>query len=383
MAAFTGRNAGQVVFTGSSHRSLAESICRRSGIRLGDCDVTNFANGEIQIDIKESVRGKNVFIIQTGSGPSMNIAVMELLILSYACKTSSAARIVAVMPYLPYSRQSRMRKRGSIACKLVAQMMKRSGVGHLITMDLHQKEIQGFFDFPVDNLRASPFLIQYIRDNIPDYRNAVLVARHPGAARRATSYSERLGLAIAVVHGDYRFQEKEKEEDGRDSPPPSQTPSPTNDSVQKSKAERKESSSFTYSIGRPLTPSGGVDTESGGMATVNVVGDVGGRISIIVDDEIDDIDDIISVAKTLKERGSYKIYAMATHGIFDESTLESLESSPIDEVVVTNTLPAEELASKCDKIKIVDVSVMLGEAIRRIHNDESMSYLFRDVPLGD
>jgi ribose-phosphate pyrophosphokinase len=145
---------------------------------------------------------------------------MELLIMSYACKTSCALKIIAVVPYLPYSKQSRLRKRGSIPCKLLAQMMKKSGISHVITMDLHQKEIQGFFDFPIDNLRASPFLLQYIKENIPDYCNAVIVARHPDTAKRVTSYAERLGLGIAVIHGNPPARGQSEDDDGRHSPPP-------------------------------------------------------------------------------------------------------------------------------------------------------------------
>merc|ERR1712002_954454 len=127
-----------------------------------------------------------------------------MLIMAYACKTSSARKIIGVIPYLPYCKQSKMRKRGAIVSKLLAQMISKAGFSHLITMDLHQKEIQGFFDIPVDNLRASPFLIQYIQEKVPDYRNAVIVARHPGAVKRASSIAERLRLGIAVVHGEHR-----------------------------------------------------------------------------------------------------------------------------------------------------------------------------------
>lgn len=143
---------------------------------------------------------------------------MELLIMAYACKTSSAKSIVGVIPYLPYSKQCKMRKRGCIVTKLLAKMMCKSGLTHVITMDLHQKEIQGFFDCPVDNLRASPFLLQYIQENIPDYRNSVVVARNPAATKKATSYAERLRVGIAVIHGEEKEDESEQV-DGRTSPP--------------------------------------------------------------------------------------------------------------------------------------------------------------------
>ncbi|KAK2112108.1 Phosphoribosyl pyrophosphate synthase-associated protein 1 [Saguinus oedipus] len=143
---------------------------------------------------------------------------MELLIMAYALKTSCARNIIGVIPYFPYSKQSKMRKRGSIVCKLLASMLAKAGLTHIITMDLHQKEIQGFFSFPVDNLRASPFLLQYIQEEIPNYRNAVIVAKSPDAAKRAQSYAERLRLGLAVIHGEAQCTELDMD-DGRHSPP--------------------------------------------------------------------------------------------------------------------------------------------------------------------
>ncbi|MGH0151498.1 UNVERIFIED_CONTAM: hypothetical protein FKN15_052685 [Acipenser sinensis] len=220
---------------------------------------------ETRVQIQESVRGKDVFIIQTVS-KDVNTAIMELLIMVYACKTSCARSIIGVIPYFPYSKQCKMRKRGSIVSKLLASMMCKAGLNHLITMDLHQKEIQGFFNIPVDNLRASPFLLQYIQEE---------------------------------------------------------------------------------------------------------------------DDIIDDVDSFLAAADTLKERGAYKIYVMATHGILSCDAPRLIEESAINEVVVTNTIPHEIQKLQCPKIKTVDISMILSEAIRRIHNGESMSYLFRNIGVDD
>jgi len=277
--------------------------------------------------------------------------------MAYACKTSSARNIVGVIPYLPYSKQSKMRKRGCIVSKLLAKMMCKAGLSHIITMDLHQKEIQGFFEVPVDNLRASPFLLQYIQECIPDYRNAVIVARDPGSAKKATSYAERLRLGIAVIHGEHKESDSDLV-DGRNSPPP--------------KARTMEVMLDTMPV-----------LAAKEKPPINVVGDVGGRIAIMVDDMVDDVASFIAAAEALKERGAYKIYVLATHGLLSSDAPRLIENSPIDEVVVTNTVPHEIQKMQCHKIKTVDISLLLSEAIRRIHNKESMSYLFRNVTVDD
>ncbi|XP_061087430.1 phosphoribosyl pyrophosphate synthase-associated protein 2 isoform X2 [Conger conger] len=229
---------------------------------------------------------------------------------------------------------------------------------HMITMDLHQKEIQGFFNIPVDNLRASPFLLQYIQEEIPDYRNAVIVAKSPASAKRAQSFAERLRLGIAVIHGEAQDAESDLV-DGRHSPP-----------------TVKNIGAIHPSLEIPLL----IPKEK---PPITVVGDVGGRIAIIVDDIIDDVASFLAAADTLKERGAYKIYVMATHGILSSDAPRLIEESAIDEVVVTNTIPHEIQKLQCPKIKTVDISMILSEAIRRIHNGESMSYLFRNIGLDD
>uniref|UniRef100_A0A673V9Z6 Phosphoribosyl pyrophosphate synthetase associated protein 1 n=1 Tax=Suricata suricatta TaxID=37032 RepID=A0A673V9Z6_SURSU len=218
--AMNAARTGYRVFSANSTAActeLAKRITERLGAELGKSVVYQETNGETRVEIKESVRGQDVFIIQT-IPRDVNTAVMELLIMAYALKTACARNITGVIPYFPYSKQSKMRKRGSIVCKLLASMLAKAGLTHIITMDLHQKEIQGFFSFPVDNLRASPFLLQYIQEEIPNYRNAVIVAKSPDAAKRAQSYAERLRLGLAVIHGEAQCTELDMD-DGRHSPP--------------------------------------------------------------------------------------------------------------------------------------------------------------------
>ncbi|XP_050393969.1 phosphoribosyl pyrophosphate synthase-associated protein 2 [Patella vulgata] len=355
-----GQKCPMVVLAGNSHPELANLVAKRLGVRCGDMSAYHKENRETVVEIKESVRGKDIYIIQTGT-KEINNDVMEMMIIAYACKTSCARNIVGVIPYLPYSKQSKMRKRGAIVCKLLATMMGQSGFTHIITMDLHQKEIQAFFNVPVDNLRASPFLIDYIKESIPDYRNAVIVARNPNSVKRVTSYAERLRLGIAVIHGEEKVSEQE-EDDGRNSPP-------LVDSI----------SGRTKQCGLEMLPV----MHAKEKPPINVVGDVGGRIAIIVDDMIDDVDSFVKIADALKERGAYKIYVMATHGLLSSDAPRLLENSCIDEIVVTNTVPHQAQKLQCHKIKTVDISIMLVEAIRRIHHHESMSYLFRNIGVDD
>eukprot|EP00058_Branchiostoma_floridae_P010271 XP_002595759.1 hypothetical protein BRAFLDRAFT_200547 [Branchiostoma floridae] len=379
---------GLLLFTGNSHPDLARLVASRLGLELAPCSVRNDENAETKVDIDCSVRGQDVFIIQTGS-KEVNTSIMELLIMMYACKTSCAESIVAVIPYLPYSKQSKMRKRGSIPAKLLASLLCKAGMTHLITMDLHAKEIQGFFDVPVDNLRASPFLLQYIQEQIPDYRNAVIVAKNPGSARRAQSLAERLRLGLAVIHGETKEAESDAI-DGRHSPPPvvaqntglewpSDMDCPTNSANPLS--TRVDCSAGVFSCFQCLVGLALLTAKE--KPPINVVGDVGGRIAIIVDDIIDDVETFVACASMLKDRGAYKIYAMATHGLLSSDAPRLLEESTIDEIVVTNSVSHEVQKLQCHKIKTVDISVLISEAIRRIHNQESMSYLFRNITMED
>ncbi|BFF92279.1 phosphoribosyl pyrophosphate synthase-associated protein 2 [Drosophila madeirensis] len=359
-----------VIINGNSHPDLANMVAERMGLKNGGCSVFHKSNRETIVEISDSVRGKDIYIIQTGTKDANN-NIMELLIMAYACKTSSARSIVGVIPYLPYSKQCKMRKRGCIVSKLLAKMMCTSGLTHIITMDLHQKEIQGFFDIPVDNLRASPFLLQYIQESIPEYRNSVIVARNPGVAKKANSYAERLRLGLAVIHGEQKEAESD-EVDGRYSPPPTRNSTPQHAPISSSSRQRTTS----VSVGVPEHP---VKVKP----PLTIVGDVNGRIAIMVDDLIDDVQSFVAAAEMLKENGACKIYVLATHGLLSSDAPRLLDESCIDEIVVTNTIPHEIQKLQCHKIKTIDISILIAEAIRRIHNKESMSYLFRNVTLED
>ncbi|XP_048820831.1 phosphoribosyl pyrophosphate synthase-associated protein 1 isoform X3 [Lagopus muta] len=387
--------SGYRVFSANSTAActeLAKRITERLGAELGKSVVYQETNGETRVEIKESVRGQDIFIIQT-IPRDVNTAVMELLIMAYALKTSCARNIIGVIPYFPYSKQSKMRKRGSIVCKLLASMLAKAGLTHIITMDLHQKEIQGFFSFPVDNLRASPFLIQYIQEEIPDYRNAVIVAKSPDAAKRAQSYAERLRLGLAVIHGEAQCTEQDMD-DGRHSPPMVKNATVHPGLELPSVSLQGISAVEAGAAGQPhqcwlmqnfafVQLSYDFMMMAKEKPPITVVGDVGGRIAIIVDDIIDDVESFVAAAEILKERGAYKIFVMATHGLLSADAPRLIEESSIDEVVVTNTVPHEVQKLQCPKIKTVDISLILSEAIRRIHNGESMAYLFRNITVDD
>uniref|UniRef100_A0A5F8AH47 Phosphoribosyl pyrophosphate synthetase associated protein 1 n=2 Tax=Cercopithecinae TaxID=9528 RepID=A0A5F8AH47_MACMU len=352
--AMNAARTGYRVFSANSTAActeLAKRITERLGAELGKSVVYQETNGETRVEIKESVRGQDIFIIQT-IPRDVNTAVMELLIMAYALKTACARNIIGVIPYFPYSKQSKMRKRGSIVCKLLASMLAKAGLTHIITMDLHQKEIQGFFSFPVDNLRASPFLLQYIQEEVRNHHFTISLC-----PSRAQSYAERLRLGLAVIHGEAQCTELDMD-DGRHSPP------------------MVKNATVHPGLELPLMM-------AKEKPPITVVGDVGGRIAIIVDDIIDDVESFVAAAEILKERGAYKIYVMATHGILSAEAPRLIEESSVDEVVVTNTVPHEVQKLQCPKIKTVDISLILSEAIRRIHNGESMAYLFRNITVDD
>uniref|UniRef100_G3T9Y9 Phosphoribosyl pyrophosphate synthetase associated protein 1 n=1 Tax=Loxodonta africana TaxID=9785 RepID=G3T9Y9_LOXAF len=351
---------GYRVFSANSTAActeLAKRITERLGAELGKSVVYQETNGETRVEIKESVRGQDIFIIQTIPRSLNNTLPLEVLICAVVLITLSSRHVVGIGPFIPISSQILVRLFDSTVLKLNFSSVSISGLTHIITMDLHQKEIQGFFSFPVDNLRASPFLLQYIQEEIPNYRNAVIVAKSPDAAKRAQSYAERLRLGLAVIHGEAQCTELDMD-DGRHSPPMVRN------------ATVHPGLELPLMMAKEKPP-------------ITVVGDVGGRIAIIVDDIIDDVESFVAAAEILKERGAYKIYVMATHGILSADAPRLIEESSIDEVVVTNTVPHEVQKLQCPKIKTVDISLILSEAIRRIHNGESMSYLFRNITVDD
>ncbi|KAK9401945.1 ribose-phosphate pyrophosphokinase 2 [Crotalus adamanteus] len=314
-----------VLFSGSSHQDLSQRVADRLGLDLGKVVTKKFSNQETSVEIGESVRGEDVYIIQSGCG-EINDNLMELLIMINACKIASSSRVTAVIPCFPYARQDKKDKsRAPISAKLVANMLSVAGADHIITMDLHASQIQGFFDIPVDNLYAEPAVLQWIKENIVDWRNCVIVSPDAGGAKRVTSIADRLNVEFALIH-----------------------------------KERKKANEVDRMV---------------------LVGDVTDRVAILVDDMADTCGTICHAADKLVSAGATKVYAILTHGIFSGPAISRINNAAFEAVVVTNTIPQEEKMKHCPKIQVIDISMILAEAIRRTHNGESVSYLFSHVPL--
>ncbi|KAJ3645938.1 hypothetical protein Zmor_023557 [Zophobas morio] len=334
------------VFSGTSHPDLAQRIVDRLGIDLGKVVTKKFSNLETCVEIGESVRGEDVYIVQSGSG-EVNDNLMELLIMINACKIASASRVTAVIPCFPYARQDKkdkpstsndvernvekwksiewkFRSRAPISAKLVANMLSVAGADHIITMDLHASQIQGFFDIPVDNLYAEPAVLKWIKENIVEWRNSIIVSPDAGGAKRVTSIADRLNVEFALIH-----------------------------------KERKKANE---------------------VASMVLVGDVKDRVAILVDDMADTCGTICHAAEKLTEAGATKVYAILTHGIFSGPAIQRINNACFEAVVVTNTIPQDAHMKDCSKIQCIDVSMMFAEAVRRTHNGESVSYLFSNVP---
>jgi len=315
---------GIKIFSGNSNPELATKIAHQAGCPLAKCSVGHFSNGETSVTIGESTRDYDVFIIQSTAGPNPNDNLMELLIMIDAVKRASARRITAVIPSFGYSRQDKKDKsRAPITGKLVANLIETAGADRVITIDLHASQIQGFFDIPVDNLYAEGLLVKYIRENIRgDPSEMVVVSPDAGGVKRAKAVADRLQADLAIIH-----------------------------------KERKKANE---------------------VENMTLVGDVSGKIALLVDDMADTCGTMKLAAETLVKNGSKEIYALCTHGILSGSALEKIESSPLKQLVVTNSLFMNDKIKKCTKIKTMDISVMLSEAIRRTHNGESISVLFND-----
>ncbi|KXS17477.1 ribose-phosphate pyrophosphokinase 1-like protein [Gonapodya prolifera JEL478] len=314
------------IFAGSSHPELASLIADRLGIPLAPASFRKFPNQEMTVEIGTSVRDEDVFIIQSGSA-AVNDNLMELLLMVNACKMASAGRITAVLPYFPYSKQSKKKKvRSAIAAKLVAQMIGVAGVDHVITMDLHGSQMQGFFSKPVDNLLAEPTIARYIMERIPEYSSGVVVSKNVGGAKRVTSLADRLRMDFALVHRERLGGSDPDEEDSK----------------------------------------------------LTLVGDVSGRVCFIVDDVIDDVHGVCEAAIHLVSCRATRVHLVGTHGILSDNALHLVEAcDAISEIIVTNTYPiSEEKRKMTRKLRVIDVSGVLAEAIRRTHNGESISYLF-------
>lgn len=305
------------IFTGNANPELAKEICQYLGVAMGSSHVTRFSDGEIRVKVDESVRGSDAFIIQPTSTP-VNENLMELLIMADALRRASARRITAVIPYYGYARQDRKtRARDPITAKLVANIINTSGCRRMITMDLHAGQIQGFFDIPVDHLPAVPILAEYFHQNLRD--DTVVVSPDIGGVTRARDLAERIGAPLAII--DKRRPEPNVAE------------------------------------------------------VTNVIGNIKGKTVIMIDDIIDTAGTITKGAAALMERGAKEIYVCCTHAVLSGPAIQRLEESVIKEVIITNTipLPPEKMT---DKIKVLSVAPLLGEAIIRIHEDLSVSKLF-------
>jgi ribose-phosphate pyrophosphokinase len=304
------------IFSGNSNRPLAEAICRAIGTELGRCAVSQFPDGETFVKIEENVRGEDVFVVQSSSPPS-NQHLMELFIMMDALRRASAWRITAVIPFYGYARQDRKdQPRVPITAKLVANLLVAAGANRILTVDLHAQQIQGFFDIPVDHLYAAPVMYEYIREkDIPDL---VVVSPDIGGIKMAHAYAQVLGTSLAIV------------------------------------AKRRTSP---------------VDVES-----MTLIGEVAGKNVLMVDDLTETAGTLTAAASMLRERGAKKVYACVSHTILSDLGVERLRKSVIDELITTDTVYRPAI----DGVRIVTRSVagLLGEAIKRIHTNSSVTSLF-------
>src|SRR3954451_13014940 len=305
------------VFSGSANRELATRICKNIGIPLGQATISSFPDGETYVKIEENVRGRDVFLIQPTSPPT-NQHLMELLIMVDAARRASADRITAVIPFFGYARQDRKdQPRVPITAKLVANLLHAAGVSRVLTMDLHAQQVQGFFDIPVDHLYSMPVLIKYLRQRLT--RRTVVVSPDVGGLKMASAYSQALGANLAIV------------------------------------AKQRKSATETEAA--------------------YLIGEVEGCDVLLVDDLTETAGTLTSAATVLKERGAQKIYAGVAHAVLVDLAIPRLQNSEIEELITTNSTPVR--AVEGFKTTVLCVSELLGEGIKRIHNDESVSSLFK------
>src|SRR5690349_16796887 len=310
------------VFSGSAHPGLTREIASFLGVQVGQSRLRRFPDTEVSFQIDENIRGTDVFVLQptcASTTGSVDQHLVELLIMIDAFRRSSAARITAVLPYYGYARQDRKDKpRVPISAKLVANILSAAGTNRVLTMDLHKAQIQGFFDIPVDHLFAAPVIIDYLARL--DYPRLTLVSPDAGGAERARAYAKRLDAELAVI-------DKRRSDDGT-------------------------------------------------AEVMNVVGDVAGRTCIIQDDIIDTAGTIVKAASALKEAGARRVPACAVHGVLSGPAIERIEAAPLDSLIVTDTIPLNGEGSRCSKIRVLSVARLLGQAIRSIHEETSVSSLF-------
>ena len=310
-----------MVFAGNASAGLAENVVKHLGISLGRASVGKFSDGEIAVELLENVRGRDVFILQSTCAPT-NDNLMELLTVADALKRASAGRITAAIPYFGYARQDRRPRsvRVPISAKLVANMLATAGIDRVLTVDLHADQIQGFFDIPVDNIYATPILVHDILQQ--RIENLTVISPDIGGVVRARAVAKVLNTDLAII--DKR----------------------------RPKANVAE--------------------------VMNIIGDVQGRTCLIVDDMIDTANTLCKAASALKERGAERVLAYATHPVFSGEAVNRIASSDIDQVVITDTIALSDAARNCDRIRQVTIAGLLAETMRRISNEESVSYLFNE-----
>ncbi len=308
------------VLSGNSNRPLATAVAKELNIPLSDAEVSKFSDGEISITLPQTVRGKDVFIIQSTSYP-VNDNLMELLIMIDACKRASAGRITAVMPYFGYARQDRKaRPRDPITAKLVADILTSAGANRVMTMDLHAAQIQGFFEIPVDHLYGAPLLAKYYKNKMDE--NWVVVSPDMGSVGRARNFASRVDASIAIV--DKR---------------------------------------------RP---------KANAVEIMNIIGDVKGKTCLMVDDMIDTAGTICQGAAALVKNGAKEVYACCTHGVFSGPAMERITDSPIKELLVLDTINMPESVRNNPKIKIMSVAKLVARAITTVYSDSSLSAIYED-----
>jgi len=305
------------IFSGRANRQLAQRIAEYLGITLGEMEVRSFSDGETYVKINENIRGRDVFLVQPTS-PPVNENLMELLIMIDACQRASAQRITAVIPYYGYARQDRKdQPRVPITAKLVANLITKAGTDRVLTLDLHVDQIQGFFDIKVDHLFAAPVIINYFRKK--KLENLTVLSPDVGGLRRARAYARALQVPLAIV--DKRRPTANKAE------------------------------------------------------IIHIVGEVKGRQILIIDDMVDTGGTLLAAVNILMEKGAVGVYAACTHPVLSGNAYQKIENSPLKELVVTDTIPLD-LSKSTDKIKVLSVAPLLGEAIKRIHQNKSVSSLF-------
>lgn len=413
------------VFVGSSHPELGKLVCDRLGVEPAPCTLKKFSNGETSVQIGTSIRDEDVYIIQLGS-PTINDHIMELLILILACRGGSASKITAVIPQFPYSKQLKMKKhRGAITARMLANLLVMAGADHVVSMDLHALQMQGFFTKPVDNLFGAPSLARWIRHNIPDWENAVVVSKNPGGTKRVTALADLLKINFAMIHTDRR-----RTQDGYlgKKRAVKTSSAASNDNIVSEMQTARIVQGHVVDDDYPTAPqsvslgSGNVsetgfnghiaatastnhlelqsiidsDALGGSYDAANsddedeptsiaqeklitLVGDVHDKVAIILDDMIDKPSLFVAAAEHLRLNcGAKAVYVVGTHGVFSDDCLEDLNGSRcIDKIVVTNTYPiGRERIEKNPKLVVIDVSPIFAECIRRDHFGESISVLF-------